>query len=246
MPSPSGRRSSRARSAGIVLHRRRDGELEVLLVHPGGPVLGQARRRRVVDPEGRVRATARTRSRPRGASSRRSSGRRRPPARPDDLGEIRQKSGKLVHAWALDGDLDADQVRSNTFEFEWPPRSGTLIEIPEVDRAEWFGSRPRARRSTRPRRRCSTGSPSRARTVSGSDAISPTAHYTGYVWARNGLSHPALATREGRLLFESLRPLIAASRCSGRQLRSSPTCSRATARSTCCSSGRSRSAASRR
>ena len=56
-----------------------------------------------------------------------------------DLGEIRQKSGKLVRGWAIAGDLDAAAVVSNTFEMEWPPRSGKRIEIPEVDRAEWFG-----------------------------------------------------------------------------------------------------------
>ena len=62
-----------------------------------------------------------------------------PPEGPvQDLGEIRQRSGKLVHAWALQGDLDASSVTSNTFELEWPPRSGRLIEVPEVDRAEWL------------------------------------------------------------------------------------------------------------
>ncbi len=55
-----------------------------------------------------------------------------------DLGEIRQKSGKLVRAWSLAGDLDASQITSNTLQLEWPPRSGKRIEIPEVDRAEWF------------------------------------------------------------------------------------------------------------
>jgi predicted NUDIX family NTP pyrophosphohydrolase len=55
-----------------------------------------------------------------------------------DLGEIRQRGGKLVRAWALEGDLDANAVASNTFELEWPPRSGRLIEVPEVDRAEWL------------------------------------------------------------------------------------------------------------
>jgi predicted NUDIX family NTP pyrophosphohydrolase len=56
-----------------------------------------------------------------------------------DLGEVRQKSGKWVRAWALDGDLDVTCIRSNTVPFQWPPRSGRWIEIPEVDRAEWFG-----------------------------------------------------------------------------------------------------------
>jgi predicted NUDIX family NTP pyrophosphohydrolase len=55
-----------------------------------------------------------------------------------DLGEVRQRGGKLVHAWALAGDLDAEQITSNTFQLEWPPRSGRMIDVPEVDRAEWF------------------------------------------------------------------------------------------------------------
>ena len=56
-----------------------------------------------------------------------------------ELGEIRQRSGKRVVAWALAGDLDATQARSNTFLMQWPPRSGRMQEFPEVDRAEWFG-----------------------------------------------------------------------------------------------------------
>ncbi len=56
-----------------------------------------------------------------------------------DLGEIRQKSGKLVSAWAIAGDLDVTRIHSNTFTMQWPPRSGQMLEFPEVDRAEWFG-----------------------------------------------------------------------------------------------------------
>ena len=66
-----------------------------------------------------------------------------------DLGEIRQKSGKRVRGWAVRGDLDVGHIQSNTFEFEWPPRSGKLIEIPEVDRAEWFDL-PAAREKINP------------------------------------------------------------------------------------------------
>ena len=55
-----------------------------------------------------------------------------------DLGSIRQRGGKVVQAWAAEGDLDADAVRSNTFTMEWPPRSGNQLEFPEVDRAAWF------------------------------------------------------------------------------------------------------------
>jgi predicted NUDIX family NTP pyrophosphohydrolase len=57
-----------------------------------------------------------------------------------DLGEIRQKSGKRVRAWALAGDLDAAAIESNTFEMQWPPRSGRMQAFPEVDRAQWFDS----------------------------------------------------------------------------------------------------------
>ncbi len=61
-----------------------------------------------------------------------------PPAGPRlDLGELRQPSGKRVHIWAVEGDIDADAVVSNEFELEWPPRSGVMVSFPEVDRAEW-------------------------------------------------------------------------------------------------------------
>lgn len=55
-----------------------------------------------------------------------------------ELGSIRQKAGKVVHAWAAEGDFDPLRLSSNTFAIEWPPRSGTQCEFPEVDRAEWF------------------------------------------------------------------------------------------------------------
>jgi predicted NUDIX family NTP pyrophosphohydrolase len=56
-----------------------------------------------------------------------------------DLGEVKQKSGKIVSAWAVAGNLDVTEITSNTVEVQWPPRSGKMLEIPEVDRAEWFG-----------------------------------------------------------------------------------------------------------
>jgi predicted NUDIX family NTP pyrophosphohydrolase len=56
-----------------------------------------------------------------------------------DLGEVRQKSGKVVSAWAVAGDLDVTEITSNTVEVQWPPRSRKMLEIPEVDRAQWFG-----------------------------------------------------------------------------------------------------------
>jgi predicted NUDIX family NTP pyrophosphohydrolase len=133
----SRRRTGPRRSAGILLHRRREGELEVLLVHPGGPAWAKRDIGAWSIPKGEYErdddpldAARREFEEELGSSP--------PDGDADDLGEVRQKSGKVVHAWALAGDLDVDTVRSNTFQFEWPPRSGKLVEIPEVDRAEWF------------------------------------------------------------------------------------------------------------
>jgi predicted NUDIX family NTP pyrophosphohydrolase len=137
MPSsykgPMGRRS-----AGILLHRRTAaGEVEVLLVHPGGPYWAKKDLGAWSLPKGEhddgedglvcaLREFAEELGSP-------------PPAGdPADLGTVRQKGGKVVQAWALAGDLDATAIQSNTFELEWPPRSGRRREFPEVDRAEWF------------------------------------------------------------------------------------------------------------
>lgn len=72
-----------------------------------------------------------------------------PEGDPFGLGDVTQKAGKVVSAWALEGDLDASSITSNTFVTEWPPRSGQLQEFPEVDRAEWF-SIDAARRAINP------------------------------------------------------------------------------------------------
>ncbi|HKG02966.1 MAG TPA: NUDIX domain-containing protein [Conexibacter sp.] len=129
------------RSAGILLFRRADGgELEVLLVHPGGPFW--ARRdggawsipKGEVDPGEEERACAlRELEEETGAAFRDI-----PAEELLSLGEVRQKSGKVVSAWGLERDLDADGIVSMTFELEWPPRSGRLQTFPEVDRAGWF------------------------------------------------------------------------------------------------------------
>jgi predicted NUDIX family NTP pyrophosphohydrolase len=125
------------RSAGIALYRRTGPELEVLLVHPGGPLW--ARRDAGVwsipkgeysDDEEPEAAARREFTEELGAPV--------PAGELIDLGEVRQPGGKLVRAWAAAGDLDAGQVRSNTFALEWPPRSGRVREYPEVDRAGWF------------------------------------------------------------------------------------------------------------
>jgi predicted NUDIX family NTP pyrophosphohydrolase len=126
------------RSAGLLLHRGRGEELEVLLVHPGGPAWAgrdagawSVPKGEYLDGEDPLAAARREFEEELGSAP--------PEGEAEDLGEIRQKSGKRVRAWALAGDLDTREIHSNTFMFQWPPRSGKMIEIPEVDRAEWFG-----------------------------------------------------------------------------------------------------------
>jgi predicted NUDIX family NTP pyrophosphohydrolase len=122
------------RSAGILLYR--DGP-EVLLVHPGGPFWASKDAGAWSIPKGEhddaedAQACAlREFAEETGSAP--------APGELTDLGTVRQKSGKVVQAWALAGDLDADAIRSNTFELEWPPRSGRRQTFPEVDRAAWF------------------------------------------------------------------------------------------------------------
>jgi predicted NUDIX family NTP pyrophosphohydrolase len=126
------------RSAGILLHRRGADGREVLLVHPGGPFWAKRDDGAWSIPKGEYGDGEDPR-----AAARREFAEELGSPLPDDaplveLGEIRQRNGKLVVAWAAEGDLDATAARSNTFEMEWPPRSGRRQEFPEIDRAEWF------------------------------------------------------------------------------------------------------------
>ena len=126
-----------AASAGILLYRRRAEQVEVLLVHPGGPFWSRRDAGAWSIPKGEHAAD----EDPLAAARREFAeelGVEPPDSPAEDLDEVRQKGGKRVHAWALEGDLDAAAIESNTFELEWPPRSGRRIEVPEVDRAEWF------------------------------------------------------------------------------------------------------------
>jgi predicted NUDIX family NTP pyrophosphohydrolase len=138
MTSSTTPRASKPRSAGILLYRRApDDQLEVLLVHPGGPFWARKDEGVWSVPKGEykpdedpLQAARREFEEELGTAA--------PPGSPLDLGEIKQRAGKLVRAFALQGDLDARSITSNTTVIEWPPRSGRQIEIPEVDRAEWF------------------------------------------------------------------------------------------------------------
>ena len=126
------------RSAGILLYRVRGGAVEVLLVHPGGPFWANRDLGAWTIPKGEYEGG----EEPVDAALRefREETGHEPPA-PDgllELGTVRQRGGKVIAAWAAEGDLDPDAIASGTFELEWPPRSGNLRAFPEVDRAGWF------------------------------------------------------------------------------------------------------------
>jgi predicted NUDIX family NTP pyrophosphohydrolase len=123
-------------SAGLVMYRARDGRLEVLLVHPGGPFWARKDHGAWFIPKGEVNleedqlAAAKrefeeeTSVRPEGSFL--------------PLGSVKHKSGKTVLAWAFKGNCDTNSIKSNTFSMEWPPKSGKQRQFPEIDRAAFF------------------------------------------------------------------------------------------------------------
>ena len=129
------------------MHRLRHGQTEVLLVHPGGPFWKNKDdgawtmpKGEVADGEDLLAAAKREFEEELGS---------KPLGEFRELTPVKQKGGKWVHAWALEGDLDATTIKSNTFTMEWPPRSGKQAEFPEIDRAAWFPL-PEARRKINP------------------------------------------------------------------------------------------------
>ena len=137
-------RSSRS-SAGILLYRRNQGRLQVLLVHPGGPFWAKKDLGAWTIPKGEHDETESAEQAARREFAE-ETGCRIELNGLVPLGDVKQKSGKLVRAFAAEGDFDPTERSSNTFELEWPPRSGRRIEVPEVDRAEWFDLDEAARR----------------------------------------------------------------------------------------------------
>jgi predicted NUDIX family NTP pyrophosphohydrolase len=123
-------------SAGLMMFRKRAGALEFLLVHPGGPFWKNKNAGAWTIPKGEIAegedalaAAKREFEEELGLKAEGSL---------IELKPIKQKGGKVVRAWAFEGDCDPGQVKSNTFTMEWPPRSGKMTEFPEVDRAEFF------------------------------------------------------------------------------------------------------------
>jgi predicted NUDIX family NTP pyrophosphohydrolase len=125
-------------SAGLLLYRfNNEAQIEILLVHPGGPFWAKKDDRVWSIPKGEYDAG----EQPLEAAEREFEeelGQPAPAGTRIDLGALDQSSAKRVHAWAIEADFNAESITSNSFEMEWPPKSGTLVEFPEVDRATWF------------------------------------------------------------------------------------------------------------
>ena len=123
-------------SAGLLLYRVRHAGPEVFLVHPGGPFWAKKDTGAWSIPKGEAAPGEDLLARARREFTEETgfvlSGEFRP------LAPIRQAGGKIVHAWAVEGDCEAAAIKSNTFDLEWPPRSGRVQAFPEVDRAQWF------------------------------------------------------------------------------------------------------------
>jgi predicted NUDIX family NTP pyrophosphohydrolase len=127
------------RSAGVLLFRRRGDGVEFLLVHPGGPFWAKKDAGAWSIPKGQIEDE----EEPRACAIRELEEELGPapaldPEQLIELGSIRQRAGKVVEAWAAEAEFDPAALASNTFTMEWPPRSGSEREYPEVDRAGWF------------------------------------------------------------------------------------------------------------
>jgi len=123
-------------SAGVLLYRKSSGAIEVLLVHPGGPFWQNKDEHAWSIPKGELspgetplEAAKRELEEETGIVVQ---------GELEPLGSVTQSGGKIVHVWATHQDSSLDNIRSNSFELEWPPKSGKLCTFPEVDRAAWF------------------------------------------------------------------------------------------------------------
>ena len=126
----------RKQAAGLLLFRRALGALEVLLVHPGGPLWARKDEGAWSIPKGEVEPDEEA------LAAARREVEEETGARPSGtfiaLSPVRQTGGKIVHVWAIESDFDPASLKSNLFEMEWPPKSGNRRSFPEVDRAAWF------------------------------------------------------------------------------------------------------------
>jgi len=135
MPKPR-RKHAFKQSAGVLLFRRTGQEIEVLLAHPGGPFwknkddgAWSIPKGEYADDEDPLAAAKREFTEETGLT---------PSGNFVTLGQVRQAAGKVVSAWAVEGDFDTTRLQSNTISMPWPPRSAKIQEFPEIDRVEWF------------------------------------------------------------------------------------------------------------
>jgi predicted NUDIX family NTP pyrophosphohydrolase len=130
------RASAKAQSAGLLLFRQMDGDIQILLGHPGGPFWSRKDEGAWTIPKGLIAA-----GEPPLIAAQREFAEETghyPKGDAIPLGSATQPGGKVVHVWAMEGDWNPADIRGNTFEMEWPPRSGRRQSFPEIDRAEWF------------------------------------------------------------------------------------------------------------
>jgi len=123
-------------AAGLLLFRERVGTLEVLLVHPGGPLWARKDEGAWSIPKGEIEPNEDALSAARREVEEETGA--RPAGNFIALSPFRQTGGKIVHVWAIESDFDPASLTSNQFEMEWPPKSGNRRSFPEVDRAAWF------------------------------------------------------------------------------------------------------------
>ena len=132
-------------SAGLLLYRRNGDDVQVLIAHPGGPIWSRRDAGAWSLPKGApmdsedLFATAQR-------EFQEETGHAPPDGEAIDLGDVRMRSGKTVHGWAIEGNLDPGMLRSMLVEVEWPPKSGRLITVPEIDRVLWAGPAEARRR----------------------------------------------------------------------------------------------------
>ena len=124
------------KSAGIVLYRIQNNGIEVFLVHPGGPFWSKKDDGAWSIPKGEFNEN----EEPLAAAKREFQEETGIKISGEfiQLSPVKQKSGKMVYAWAVEGDIDPEKIKSNHFEIEWPPRSGKMKSFPEIDKAAWF------------------------------------------------------------------------------------------------------------
>jgi predicted NUDIX family NTP pyrophosphohydrolase len=124
------------KSAGILVYHKNSEKYEVLLVHPGGPFWAKKDLNSWSLPKGEFEDE----EDPFSAAKREFEEETGFPIKGEfiDLNPVKQPSGKIIYSWAVKGEIDANNVKSNLFKMEWPPRSGAIKEFPEIDRAEWF------------------------------------------------------------------------------------------------------------